>query len=151
MHAAKYLIGGKPAKGIWIDRTAYWKARRKNPAAKLSDYEEPTSMTFEPLPTMSDLSPTEYRAEMWKICDKIRLNRLKEYGDRACLGVKALKKPGAWRRRTRNKNRTGCACREVRTKKPALPDPAPALHTGSLLRLFAFYKARAEHITAMSP
>ena len=57
------LIQGEPLRGVWLDRTALWKAwgRKSGRNATEEDFEEPIEVELSPLPSQAHLSPEAYR------------------------------------------------------------------------------------------
>jgi len=72
LHAAKLLLSKKPLKGIWIDRTAYAKARhRLGHKARLQDHVHEETLELSPLPCWSHLSPEEYRGRVRSLIEEV--------------------------------------------------------------------------------
>ena len=56
------LLSGRPLRGHWVDRTAYWQARNRGEPVSLTDFTEDREVRFAPLPSLAHLSPESYRA-----------------------------------------------------------------------------------------
>lgn len=62
-HCAPALLSGEPSQGVWINRThEYLAQQRKTPEPQ--SFEEPETLTLEPLPCWKHLSPEQYRGQM---------------------------------------------------------------------------------------
>lgn len=83
------LITGEPMQGVWVDRTAYGRAKRRGQAVSEADFTEELELHLTPLPSLSHLSATEYRQlmiEMVREIEEETLVRHQENGT-APLGV----------------------------------------------------------------
>jgi REP element-mobilizing transposase RayT len=61
VHCASALMTGAPLRGIWIDRTAHDKARRRNEHVDQSDFCTEYQVKLSPLPCWSSMEPAAYR------------------------------------------------------------------------------------------
>ncbi len=60
------MVSGRPLKGIWVNRTAYYNARRKKNGRKVRriDFEEAVTLRLVPLPCWARLPPEQYRSNI---------------------------------------------------------------------------------------
>jgi len=63
-HCASALLSGQPLQGVWINRTQEHLARQRSKAPEPQSFEEPETLTLEPLPCWNHLSPEQYRGQM---------------------------------------------------------------------------------------
>jgi REP element-mobilizing transposase RayT len=63
-HCAPALLSGEPLQGVWINRTQEYLARQRSETPEPQSFEEPETLTLEPLPCWSHLSPERYRGQM---------------------------------------------------------------------------------------
>ncbi len=148
VHAAKPLEDGKPGIGKWVDRTAYWEARREDPNVKLETFATPREVHFAKLPTLSGQSDIEYRATIGGMCREIAKERRKK--GKAALGVKRVTREGCWKLRTALKDRKGCceanlSTEAERARRPPR-DHAPAVHTVGKENRKRFRQAYGLHV-----
>ena len=108
IHLAKAILSGRPMKGIWVDRTAHYKAsRRSGKRPRLIDYEEEETLTLSPLPCWSHLSPEAYRERVRGMVEEIeretaerhRVHGTSPAGRRAVLKMSPRYKPKSAKRR----------------------------------------------------
>ena len=103
------LISGRPLRGHWVDRTAYWQARNRGETVSLADFTEVREVYFEPLPSLAHLSPESYRALVRSLVREAEVSareRHRETGTapRGLAAIAALDvedRPGRSRRRPR--------------------------------------------------
>ena len=86
------LITGEPMKGIWIDRTALGKARRRSKDVTEDDFTEEHELYLEPVPSMAHLSSQEYRDLMIRMVREVEQETLARHkmDGTAPLGVQAI-------------------------------------------------------------
>jgi hypothetical protein len=68
---AKALAWGEELSGIWIDRTGYYNARRRNPEASISDFTETYDVKLTPYPHLKDLSEQDQQKVYRDLLEKI--------------------------------------------------------------------------------
>ncbi|MCH9651934.1 MAG: transposase [Deltaproteobacteria bacterium] len=95
INAAKALANGNNLHGVWVDRTAVHKARRKLPPEKvhLVDFEEAMTLELSPLPCWTNLAPEKRQEEILALIKEIereaaasrRKERTRLLGRRAVL------------------------------------------------------------------
>lgn len=92
-HCARALCHGTTDVGLWIDRTALFRARRREGSqVKESDFHTHYPLTRSKLPCWRDLGDDEYRQEMRDMCSHIATEAAAARADTggAVLGVKAI-------------------------------------------------------------
>lgn len=85
------LLGKRPLRGVWYDRTAYGQAKataRRNQRVQLEDFATPYEIEFSPLPCWAHLSREEYRAAIRSLVDQISEETRKQH--RRVLGAKKI-------------------------------------------------------------
>jgi len=93
---ASALVSGRPVEGYWFNGTAHGRAlqrakRKKQPSeVRREDYREESNATFDPLPAMAHLSPSEYQAEMAKIVAEVEVEARQKRQGKPVLGVAAV-------------------------------------------------------------
>ena len=86
------LVTSEPMKGLWIDRTAFWKAVNSGKDVNEMDFAEELELKLEPVPSMAHLSKEEYRQLMINLLREVEeetLERHREEGT-APIGVGAI-------------------------------------------------------------
>ena len=73
LHCARALMTGAGIRGVWVDRTAFHRARRKKGREKLRpiDFEEEVLLEFAPLPCWAHLSSQEYQQRIRDLVEEI--------------------------------------------------------------------------------
>jgi len=91
VHTIRATCGGEKIKGVWIDRTALFKARRRSDGASVreSDFRETCTLTLSPLPCWKHL---DYGAQLCqaKRAYKQAITDLGPEPDAKILGVDAI-------------------------------------------------------------
>ncbi len=95
VHAASILLSGRNPKGIWVNRTALYEARRRKGnqgKVRVVDFEEEVELEISQLPCWAELSPEEYRrriADMVQEIEERTVARHREEGSQS-LGRHAV-------------------------------------------------------------
>jgi hypothetical protein len=92
VHFAKSILGGKPLKGLWFDRTAEFAARNRGENFGRLKYAEEEELVLSQLPCWADLTPEQYRARIAELVEETRGTCLREatkIAGRRPLGVEA--------------------------------------------------------------
>jgi len=96
VHSAREILAGRPHRGVWVDRTALGRARRRagKKTVRAIDFEQPDELVLSPLPCWAHLSPEAYRQQVAALVQDIeaetKARHLRE-GTR-CAGRKAVQK-----------------------------------------------------------
>ncbi|MCH9651912.1 MAG: transposase [Deltaproteobacteria bacterium] len=73
LNGIREMLSGEPLKGIWVNRTAYYNARRKkngNPVRRI-DFDEAVALQLVPLPCWAHLSPQQYQSNIRYLVENI--------------------------------------------------------------------------------
>lgn len=92
VHTAWALVNGEPLRGIWVDRTAMYRARQRGERPRKADYTVRVEVALSALPCWTDLDPLEYRRRVKRIVERIETesrDRHRLAGTRP-LGVKKI-------------------------------------------------------------
>ena len=69
--SAKALCSGRPLRGVWVDRAAYWQARQRGESVSPADFTNERTVCLEPLPSMAHLSSEAYRAQVRELVEEV--------------------------------------------------------------------------------
>ncbi len=86
------LITGEPLKGIWIDRSGYYRARRRGDDVTLDDFTEHLELPIAPLPCWAHLDPGSRRDEALAIIRNIEQETAAKHAEQGTtpLGAEAV-------------------------------------------------------------
>ena len=86
------LLTGEPLKGIWIDRSGYYRARRRDENVTLEDFTEHLELSIAPLPCWAHLSQESRRDLVLDIIREIEKETAANHAENGTtpLGVKAV-------------------------------------------------------------
>jgi hypothetical protein len=70
-HCAPALLTGEPLQGVWINRTQEYLARQRGETPEPQSFEEPETLTLEPLPCWNHLSPEQYRGQIESLVQSV--------------------------------------------------------------------------------
>jgi hypothetical protein len=87
VHFAKSILGGKPLKGLWFNRTAEFAARNRGEDFGRLKYAEKEELFLSQLPCWADLTPEQYRERIAELVEEIEAEAR---ADRAARGVEPL-------------------------------------------------------------
>ena len=108
IHPARAILSSRPLKGVWINRTDHYNARRnKGKKPRLIDFEKEENLSLSPLPCWSHLSPEAYRQRVRDMVNEIEQetkerharNSTRVAGRAAVLGMNPHHKPGRAKKR----------------------------------------------------
>jgi len=116
VHFAKSILGGKPLKGLWFNRTEEFAARNRGDDFGRLKYAEEEVLKLSQLPCWADLTPEQYRERIAELVEEIEAEART---DREARGIE----PWGVEAILRQDPHT----RPNQTKK----SPAPACHAGS--------------------
>jgi hypothetical protein len=71
VHCAPALLDGRPLQGVWINRTQEYLARQRGETRDPQSFEEPETLTLEPLPCWKHLSPEQYRHQIERLVQSV--------------------------------------------------------------------------------
>jgi len=140
-HCVSALLTGQPLQGVWINRTQEYRARQRGETPDPQSFEEPETLTLEPLPCWNHLSPEQYRGQIEPLVRSVEAEAeaQRERSGKQPLGAEAIL-------------RQDPTAEPKRTKK----SPAPRFHAFSravreeLNRLYsefvAAFRAAAERL-----
>lgn len=89
---AEALISGEPLRGIWIDRSGYYRAKQRGKDVTLEDFTEHLELPLEPLPCWRDVEPATRRRYVLEIVRQIEVETAaqhRELGSRP-MGAEAV-------------------------------------------------------------
>jgi hypothetical protein len=87
VHFAKSILGGRPLKGLWFNRTAEFAARNRGEDFGRLKYAEEEELVLSPLPCWANLSPEQYRERIAELVEEIEEEAR---ADREAKGVEPL-------------------------------------------------------------
>lgn len=116
VHCVEALLEGKSLKGLWYDRTAEGRARRKGLDYQTKDFAEEEEIVFTPLPCWAHLPAEEYRQ---RIAELIRSIEQEAEAERRATGQQPLGPEQIYRQHPHQT--------PTRSKK----SPAPLVHAAS--------------------
>jgi hypothetical protein len=87
VHFAKSLLGGKPLKGLWFNRTEEFAARNRGEDFGRLKYAEEEELVLSQLPCWADLTPEQYRERIAELVEEIEQEAR---ADREARGVEPL-------------------------------------------------------------
>jgi hypothetical protein len=104
-HCAPALLSGQPLQGVWINRTQEYLARQRRKTPEPQSFEEPETLTLEPLPCWKHLSPEQYRGQMESLVRSVEAEAeaQRQRSSKQPLGAEAILRqdPTAKPRRTK--------------------------------------------------
>jgi len=116
VHFAKSIIGGKPLKGLWFNRTEEFAAKNRREDFGRLKYAEEEELKLSQLPCWADLTPEQYRERIAELVEEIEAQARV---DREARGIEPLGVEAILRQEPHT--------RPNQTKK----SPAPACHAAS--------------------
>ena len=87
VHFAKSILGGKPLKGRWFNRTAEYAARNRGEDFGRLKYAEEEELFLSQLPCWADLTPEQYRQRIAELVEEVEAEAR---ADREARGVEPL-------------------------------------------------------------
>ena len=87
VHFAKSILGGKPLKGLWFNRTEEFAARNQGEDFGRLKYAEEEELFLSQLPCWADLTPEQYRERIAELVEEIEAEAR---ADREARGVEPL-------------------------------------------------------------
>ena len=90
--SAEALITGEPLKGVWIDRTDFFRARQRGEDVIEADFTEHLELHLSPIPSLAHLSSRAYRDVMIDMIREIEEETLRRHRENGTvpLGVQAI-------------------------------------------------------------
>ena len=90
--SAEALVSGEPMKGLWIDRSAYHKARNRGEDASAADFAEELELSLSPVPSQNHLAPEEYRQLMIDMVRQVEAETLLRHKEEntAPIGIRKI-------------------------------------------------------------
>jgi hypothetical protein len=129
IHFAKSILGGKPLKGLWFNRTQEFAAKQRGEDFGRLKYAEEEELVLSQLPCWAHLTPEQYRERIAELVEEIEAEAR---ADREARGVEPLGVEAILRQDPHT--------RPNQTKK----SPAPAYHAatkGARERFWEAYSA----------
>lgn len=71
VHSAWALMHGRPLRGIWIDRTAMYEARRRGEKVRQKDFTKQVEVELAPIPCWAHLESREYKRRITELVRRI--------------------------------------------------------------------------------
>ena len=133
VHFAKSILGGKPFKGLWFNRTAEFAARNRGEDFGRLKYAEEEELVLSPLPCWADLTPEQYRERIAELVEEIESEAR---ADREARGVEPLGVEAILRQDPHS--------RPNQTKK----SPAPDCHAATKAARERFWEAYSAFVAA---
>jgi hypothetical protein len=134
VHFAKSILGGKPLKGLWFNRTAEFAARnRGEDFGRLKYAEEEEELVLSQLPCWADLTPEQYRERIAELIEEIEAEAR---ADREARGVELLGAEAIQRQDPHT--------RPNQTRR----SPAPAYHAATKAARESFWESYSAFVTA---
>ncbi|MEA2564028.1 MAG: REP-associated tyrosine transposase [Acidobacteriota bacterium] len=133
VHFAKSILGGKPLKGLWFNRTEEYAARNRGEDFGRLKYAEEEELVLSQLPCWADLTPEQYREQIAGLVEEIESEAR---ADREARGIEPLGAEAILRLDPHS--------RPNQTKK----SPAPAYHAASKAARESFWEAYSAFVTA---
>ena len=133
VHFAKSILGGKPLKGLWFNRTEEFAAKNRGEDFGRLKYAEEEELKLSQLPCWADLTPEQYRQRIAELVEEIEAEAR---ADREARGVEPMGAEAILRQDPH--------ARPNQTKK----SPAPAYHAVSKAARKAFWEAYSAFVAA---
>jgi len=133
VHFAKSILGGKPLKGLWFNRTEEYAARQRGEDFGRLKYAEEQELVLSQLPCWADLTPEQYRERIAELVEDIESQAR---ADREARGIEPLGAEAILRQDPHT--------RPNQTKK----SPAPACHAASKEARKKFWEAYSAFVAA---
>jgi hypothetical protein len=116
VHFAKSILGGKPLKGLWFNRTEEFAARNRGEDFGRLKYAEEEELVLSRLPCWADLTPEQYRKRIAELVEEVEAEARagREAREVEPLGVEAILRQDPHPR-----------------PNPTKKSPAPACHAAS--------------------
>ncbi|HVG06919.1 MAG TPA: transposase [Thermoanaerobaculia bacterium] len=133
VHFARSILGGKPLKGLWFDRTQEYAARNRGEDFGRLKYAEEEELKLSQLPCWADVTPEEYRERIAGLVEEIEAEAR---ADRQARGIEPLGVEAILRQDPHT--------RPNQTKK----SPAPACHAASKEARKRFWEAYSAFVAA---
>jgi hypothetical protein len=133
VHFAKSILGGKPLKGLWFNRTEEYAAKNRGEDFGRLKYAEEEELMLSQLPCWADLTPEQYRERIAELVEEIEAEAQADREARGIepLGVEAILKQDPH-------------TRPNQTKK----SPAPAYHAATKAARQSFWEAYSTFVAA---
>lgn len=71
VHFVKSILGGKPLKGLWFNRTEEYAAKNRGEDFGCLKYAEEEELKLSQLPCWADLTPEQYRERIAELIEEI--------------------------------------------------------------------------------
>ena len=113
VHSSRAMIEGRSMSGIWIDRTALFRARQRGETVSEAELTEHVELKLDPLPCWRHLAPAAYRARLTEIIETIERETVERH-----QRDRTAPKGAAWVRRRHPHERP----------KPGRRSPRPRFH-----------------------
>jgi REP element-mobilizing transposase RayT len=133
VHFAKAILGGKPLKGLWFNRTEEFAARNRGEDFGRLKYAEEEELKLSQLPCWADLTPEQYRERIAELVEGIEAETR---ADREARGIEPLGVEAILRQEPH--------ARPNQTKK----SPAPACHAASKEARKKFWESYSAFVAA---
>jgi hypothetical protein len=133
VHFAKSILGGKPLKGLWFNRTEEFAARNRGEDFGRLKYAEEEELKLSQLPCWEDLPPEQYQERIAELVEEIESEAR---ADREARGIEALGVEAILRQEPH--------ARPNQTKK----SPAPACHAASKEARKKFWESYSVFVAA---
>ena len=133
VHVAKSILGGKPLKGLWFNRTEEFAAKNRGEDFGRLKYAEEEELVLSQLPCWADLTPEQYRERIAELVEEIESDAR---ADREARGIEPLGAEAILRQDPHD--------RPNQTKK----SPAPAYHAASKAARERFWEAYSTFVAA---
>jgi REP element-mobilizing transposase RayT len=133
VHFGKAILGGKPLKGLWFNRTEEYAARNRGEDFGRLKYAEEEELVLAQLPCWADLTPEQYRERIAELVEEVEAEARV---DREARGIEPLGVEAILRQDPHT--------RPNQTKK----SPAPAYHAASKAARKSFWEAYSAFVAA---
>jgi len=133
VHFAKSILGGKPLKGLWFNRTAEFAAKQRGEDFGRLKYAEEEELVLSQLPCWADLTPEQHRKRTAELVEEIEQEAR---ADREARGIEPLGVEAILRQDPHT--------RPNQTKK----SPAPLYHAATKAAREAFWEAYSAFVVA---
>jgi len=133
VHFAKSILGGKPLKGLWFNRTAEFAAKNRGEDFGRLKYAEEEELVLSQLPCWADLTPEQYRERIAELVEEIESEARADREARGVepLGVEAILRQDPHTRPNQTKT-----------------SPAPACHAATKAARETFWEAYSAFVAA---
>jgi len=133
VHFAKSILGSKPLKGLWFNRTAEFAAKQRGEDFGRLKYAEEEELALSQLPCWADLTPEQYRERIAELVEEIEKEAR---ADREARGVEPMGAEAILRQDPHT--------RPNQTKR----SPAPAYHAATKAARQTFWESYSAFVAA---